>query len=206
MKATADSPQGPWRKQPEVVPFRPQPGTYYSSTASPGQIIRQGKEYLQFFSASDDKPIHRTLGIARTKDLNGSWIIDREPILPPSEQVENSSLYFEQANNTWFLFTNHVGIYPEGEYTDAIWVYWSKDLNHWDTAKKAVVLDGRNDLLRWSRRCQHIAYAEEYRSRVDESAAETSQIAIGAAIQSMLNLRSSAYLHPPRFNAMWMLP
>jgi hypothetical protein len=41
---------------------------------------------------------------------------------------------------------------------------------------------------------------------VDESAAETSQIAIGAAIQSMLNLRSSAYLHPPRFNAMWMLP
>jgi phospholipase/lecithinase/hemolysin/predicted GH43/DUF377 family glycosyl hydrolase len=164
MKATADSPQGPWRKQPEAVPFRPQPGTYYSSTASPGQIIRQGKEYLQFFSASDDKPIHRTLSIARTEDLNGSWIIDREPILPPSEQVENSSLYFEQANNTWFLFTNHVGISTEGEYTDAIWVYWSKDLNHWDTAKKAVVLDGRN--CKWSRRSIGLPSVVRYGKRL----------------------------------------
>ena len=84
--------------------------TYYSATASPGQIIRQGQEYLQFFSASDDQPIHRTLSIARTKNLNGTWVIDREPILPPSEQVENSSLYFERTSNTWFLFTNHVGI------------------------------------------------------------------------------------------------
>jgi predicted GH43/DUF377 family glycosyl hydrolase len=150
MKATTNSPSGPWRKQPEVIPFRPQPGTYYSATASPGQIIRQGQEYLQFFSASDDHPIHRTLSIARTKDLNGTWLIDRAPILPPSEQVENSSLYFERTSNTWFLFTNHVGISTEGEYTDAIWVYWSKDLNHWDAAKKAVVLDGQN--CKWSRR------------------------------------------------------
>jgi predicted GH43/DUF377 family glycosyl hydrolase len=164
MKATADSPQGPWRKQPEVVPFRPQPGTYYSSTASPGQIIRQGKEYLQFFSASDDKPIHRTLGIARTKDLNGIWIIDREPILPPNEQIENSSLYYERANHTWFLFTNHVGISREGEYTDAIWVYWSKDLNHWDTAKKAVVLDGRN--CKWSRRSIGLPSVVRYANRL----------------------------------------
>jgi predicted GH43/DUF377 family glycosyl hydrolase len=150
MKAMADSPLGPWHKQPEVVPFRPQRGTYYSATASPGQIIRQGEEYLQFFSASDDHPIHRTLGIARTKNLSGTWVIDREPILPPSEQVENSSLYFERTSNTWFLFTNHVGISADGEYTDAIWVYWSKDPNHWDAAKKAVVLDGHN--CKWSRR------------------------------------------------------
>ena len=54
--------------------------------------------------------------------------------------MENSSLYFEPANRTWFLFTNHVGL--DGfEYTDAVWVYWSKDLNHWDPAHKAVVLD-----------------------------------------------------------------
>jgi predicted GH43/DUF377 family glycosyl hydrolase len=164
MKATADSPQGPWRKQPEVVPFRPQPGTYYSATASPGQIIRQGKEYLQFFSASDDQPIHRTLGIARTKDLNGIWIIDQKPILPPSEQVENSSLYVERTNNTWFLFTNHVGISTEGEYTDAIWVYWSKDLNHWDAAKKAVVLDGRN--CKWSRRSIGLPSVVRYGDRL----------------------------------------
>ena len=150
MKAVSDSPSGPWRKQPEIVPFRPEPGTYYSATASPGQIIRQGQEYLQFFSASVDRPIRRTIGIARTKDLNGRWLIDQEPIFPLNEQVENSSIYFERANDTWFLFTNHVGISSEGEYTDAIWVYWTKDLNHWDATKKAVVLDGGN--CKWSRR------------------------------------------------------
>ena len=51
--------------------------------------------------------------------------------MPPEEQIENSSLYFEPANQTWFLFTNHIGL--EGlEYTDAVWVYWTKDLNRWN--------------------------------------------------------------------------
>jgi len=45
----------------------------------------------------------------------------------------------------WFLFTNHIGILPEhGEYTDAIWVYWSKDLNVWSTEDKAIVIDCEN--------------------------------------------------------------
>ena len=44
---------------------------------------------------------------------------------------------------TWFLFTNHIGL-DGGEYTDAVWVYWSKDLNKWDAKNKAVVLDGKN--------------------------------------------------------------
>jgi len=35
--------------------------------------------------------------------------------------------------------------------TDAIWVYWSKDLNKWDAKDKAVVLDGQN--CNWSKRC-----------------------------------------------------
>ena len=26
--------------------------------------------------------------------------------------------------------------------TDAIWVYWSSDLDHWNSAQKAIVLDG----------------------------------------------------------------
>lgn len=34
---------------------------------------------------------------------------------------------------------------------DAVWVYWSRDLNHWDAANKAVVLDGEN--CSWSRKC-----------------------------------------------------
>ncbi len=151
LEARSASPAGPWKKMADETPFRPMPGTYYSATASPGQIIPTDGGYLQFFSASTDKPIMRTLSIARTKDLNGKWTIDPKPIVPPSEQVENSSLYFEKANSTWFLFTNHVGIDDDGEYTDAIWVYWTKDLNHWDPARKAIVLDGRNS--RWSKRC-----------------------------------------------------
>jgi predicted GH43/DUF377 family glycosyl hydrolase len=146
MKAYSQSPAGPWVKQPDVIPFRTKPGTYYSDTASPGQIVKQGGQYLMFFSAS----MKRTIGIARTKDLNGSWQIDPQPIVPPTEQIENSSLYFEPTNQTWFLFTNHVGL--EGfEYTDAVWVYWTKDLNHWNPDHKAVVLDGRN--CTWSHKC-----------------------------------------------------
>jgi len=94
--------------------------------------------------------IKRTLGIARTNDLNSSWIIDGQPIFPTSEQVENSSIYFEEGNKTWFLFTDHVGINTSGgEYTDAVWVYWSLDLNHWDTSHKAIVLDSVN--CTWSK-------------------------------------------------------
>lgn len=143
MKARAQSAAGPWVKQPEVTPFRPKPGSYYSATASPGQIIRHGDEYLMFFSASTDAPILRTLSIARTRDLNAAWTVDEQPALPLAEQIENSSLYFEPANGTWFLFTNHVGL-QGGEYTDAVWVYWSKDLTKWDPRHKAVVLDGMN--------------------------------------------------------------
>lgn len=39
---------------------------------------------------------------------------------------------------------------------------------------------------------------------MDESATETSQIAISATLQSMLNLKSSTYLHSSRINAMWI--
>jgi len=154
MKAKASDPAGPWIKQKDVVPFRTKPNTYYSLTASPGQVIKNGDEYLQFFSSTTRKfenpCVQRTLGIARTKDLDGAWTVDPSPMVPIEEQIENSSLYFEQSNNTWFLFTNHIGI-DKGEYTDAIWVYWSKDLNKWDPKDKAVVLDGQN--CTWSKKC-----------------------------------------------------
>ena len=151
MKAVGDSPGGPWQKQPAVTPFRPKAGSYYSATASPGHIVRKGREYLMFFSASTDRPILRTISIARTRDLNGAWSVDNEPIVPLTEQVENTSLYFERANRTWFLFTNHIGVENGAEFTDAVWVYWSTDLNHWDARNKAVVLDGSN--CTWSRKC-----------------------------------------------------
>ncbi len=55
-----------------------------------------------------------------------------------------------KASQTWFLFTNHIGL-GDDEYTDAVWVYWSQNLNHWDPAHKAVVLDGQN--CTWSQQC-----------------------------------------------------
>ncbi len=156
MKARSASPSGPWRKQPEVVPFRTARDTYYTVTASPGHVIRRDGEHLQFFSAATQTgdAIRRTLGIARTRDLDGPWTPDLEPIVPLDEQVENSSLYYEESIDTWFLFTNHVGIDVARagdawspttvEYTDAIWVYWTRDPNRWDARDKAVVLDGSN--------------------------------------------------------------
>lgn len=151
LKAMASSPAGPWIKQKGVVPFRCQPGTYYSVTASPGYIVKRGHAYLMFFSAAADPPTKRTIGIARTKDLDGPWTLDRQPIVSPEEQIENTSLYYEPANKTWFLFTNHIGVDDRGEYTDAVWVYWSKDLNHWSADHKAVVLDRKN--CTWSKSC-----------------------------------------------------
>ncbi|WP_428949898.1 hypothetical protein [Streptomyces sp. cg35] len=146
LKAHGPGPAGPWTKAPDVVPFRPAPDTYYSVTASPGQIVRHHGEYVQFFSASteDAEGTHRTIGRARTRDLDGTWQLDDQPVVPLAEQVENSSLYYEHVNDTWFLFTNHVGLDEHGEYTDAIWVYWTRDLDQWDPTDKAVVLDRNN--------------------------------------------------------------
>ncbi|NEB75804.1 hypothetical protein G3I40_11270, partial [Streptomyces sp. SID14478] len=147
LKAHGPGPAGPWTKTPEVVPFRPGQDTYYSVTASPGHVVRHRGGFLQFFSASTQDAngaTLRTIGLARTRDLNGPWRTDDRPVVPLAEQVENSSLYYEPAGDTWFLFTNHVGLDEHGEYTDAIWVYWTRDLEHWDPADKAVVLDRNN--------------------------------------------------------------
>ena len=148
MKAEADGPAGPWRQRHDLVPFRTKPGTYYEGCASPGHVLKHGGEYLMFFSAG--KGPLRTIGIARTNDLNGLWTRILPP-LPLAEQLENTSLYFEESNKTWYLFVNHVGVDHRGEYTDAMWVYWSKDVNRWDAEHKAVVLDGRN--CTWSHSC-----------------------------------------------------
>jgi hypothetical protein len=97
-----------------------------------------------FFSASLNYPLKRTLGIARTTSLDSSWTATEKPVLPPDEQIENASLYYEKENETWFLFTTHYGLKGKMEYTDAIWVYWTRNLEKWDAANKAVVLDSIN--------------------------------------------------------------
>jgi len=160
MKAISDSPGGPWVKQPKVVPFRPGDisATNYGASsvvvASPGMIIKTRDEYMMFvsgggYAAKTNQAPYGHICIARTKDLNGKWIFDPKPMLPWDETCENSSLYWEPANQTWFLFCNHI----DGGLgcTVSIWVYWTKDLNHWNANKKAVVLDGSN--CTWSKRC-----------------------------------------------------
>lgn len=163
MKAESASPAGPWIKRREIVPFKPKEKTFYSSTASPGFIVKQKDEYLMFFSAAD-YTIKRTICIARTKDLDSPWQIDPAPIVPPEEQIENTSLYYERSNKTWFLFTNHIGIDKDGEYTDAVWVYWSKDLNKWNPADKAVVIDRQN--CKFSQRCVGLPSVVKYKNRL----------------------------------------
>lgn len=147
MKAKSKSLRGPWIKQYDVRPFKEKANSFYTVTSSPGYIIKYNQEYLQFFSGATEDSLgtKRTLGLARTKDLNATWTIDPEPLFPPEEQVENSSIFFDQPSKTWYLFTNHIGITPEnGEYTDAIWVFWTRDINHWNEKNKAIVLDKTN--------------------------------------------------------------
>jgi len=72
---------------------------FYISTASPGFIEKNNDEYLMLFSAADFT-IKRTICIARTKNLGASWILDSLPILPIEEQIENTSLYYEEMNQT----------------------------------------------------------------------------------------------------------
>jgi predicted GH43/DUF377 family glycosyl hydrolase len=152
MKAKSNSLTGPWTKQYDVTPIPPKDRSYYTVTSSPGFIVRHNKTYVQFFSGAKQqgKIVKRTLGIARTKDLNKSWEIEEQPLVPSEEQIENSSVFFDEASKTWYLFTNHIGINEKREeYTDAIWVYWSKDINKWSVSDKAIVLDGEN--CSWSK-------------------------------------------------------
>lgn len=152
MKARSAALSGPWKKQYDVTPLPPRANSYYTVTSSPGFIVKNKNEYLMFFSGAtqDSLGIRRTLGLARTDNLNKSWVIENEPLFPLSEQIENSSLYYEETSKTWFLFTNHIGIDKSGsEYTDAIWVYWSKDINKWNREDKAVAMDSSNSI--WAR-------------------------------------------------------
>src|SRR5258708_1295059 len=149
-KAESNAPGGPWKKRYDIIPIRTAPGTYYAGSVSPGNVIKHGDEYLMLFAASTDVPvIKRTLSYARTKNLGSAWTPHATPFLPQQEPVETCAVYYEPANTTWFVFTDHVGIRGNLEYTDAIWVYWTKDLDKWDPENKAIVLDSVN--CSWSK-------------------------------------------------------
>lgn len=159
LKAEAENLKGPWRKRYDVTVVTTEPDTYHSDSASPGHVFwHEGKLWMIFscgrnVTNADGKVVHlRSLGMAHAPHPDGPWTVLDAPVLPPEEQIENSSLYYEKANGWWFLFTNHVGVDEGGgEWTDAIWVYWSKDPTNWDSRRKAIVLDGKN--CTWSKRC-----------------------------------------------------
>jgi predicted GH43/DUF377 family glycosyl hydrolase len=148
LEAESNSPWGPWTKHYEKQPFATVAGTYYSLTASPGQIIERDGEYFMFFSASAivNGKVKRTIGIARSLDLI-RWDIDSSPVVPPDEQIENSSLYYDRIRRTWYLFVNHVGTDASGvKYTDSVRVYYSTYLLHWNALQKRTVLDYVNTI------------------------------------------------------------
>jgi hypothetical protein len=151
LKAEATNPLGPWTKRYDQIPFHLKPGTYYADTGNSNAVIDHQGEYQLFFSAAIFSPpgIKRTLGVARSRTPEGPWIPDPDPILPLEEQIENASLYYESTTGVWFLFTNHVGYTELGEFRDGVWVYWTRDLNQWDPANKAVVVDGES--CSWSK-------------------------------------------------------
>jgi len=164
--ATADNFEGPWQKQNTqnkknnhvLIPLKKD--SYYEETACSGHVLRnpkwrgeqdtENKKYMMFFGAAAYRPeLERCIGIARTNELTASgdwddpegnfWQVDEQPIIPASHDVENTSIYYEPANQTYFLFTNHID--ETNCYTDAIWVYWTKDLDCWNPENRAVVID-----------------------------------------------------------------
>ena len=123
MTAEADSPLGPWKKRYDLGTLK---------QGSPGPVFKIDDKFIMIFS----------LGIARTDSLEKPWVPDPTRLFTPNQHCENVSIYYEPTNQTWFLFTNHIKIDPKRNYTDGVWMFWTKDLQHWDTANRAIVFDG----------------------------------------------------------------
>lgn len=133
------------------------PGEWDEVTASPGVVLENpdydendpdSRRYMMIYSGACSGITKRSLGLAYTNDLSATgryddadghfWQKAPEPILPVEDDIENSSLFFEESTGLWWLFTNHI---RDNSYTDSIWVYWSRDIKHWDPKNKAIVMD-----------------------------------------------------------------
>lgn len=162
--ATADQITGPWHKithepgKEKHVCFMIQPNSWMDFTASPGHVMEnphwkgpddtENDRYMMFFSGACKPPMERSLGIATTNNLAQTddydsphpqhWKIWKDPILPPKIDLENSSVYYEEENGIYFLFTNHI---KDNSYTDAVYVYCTKDPYHWDPACSRILVD-----------------------------------------------------------------
>jgi hypothetical protein len=148
--AVAASHIGPWDQLADPVPFSPLPGTWYSATASPGPVLRPaaGGPWLMYFSGSS--AAGRSIGLATTTDLLGTWTVQPDPLLPPSEQLENAAVYRDTRTGLWWLLANHIHrTATTGPYTNAVWGYWSASPTSFSPGRRAVVLDAT--VCRWTR-------------------------------------------------------
>jgi predicted GH43/DUF377 family glycosyl hydrolase/lysophospholipase L1-like esterase len=141
--ATAEKLTGLWRSAPAPTGLElGTPGTFDDSTVSPGPIFEHNGKTWMIYTAAGGSPLRRTLGLACASSLLGPWQKQRQPLLPPDEQVENAALEYEPANKIWFLFTNHIGLHQGREYADGIWVYWSDNPLSWNAEHKRLLLHG----------------------------------------------------------------
>jgi hypothetical protein len=148
--AVAASHIGPWDQLEVPVPFSPQPGTWYSSTASPGPVLRPaaGGPYVMYFSGSSSAG--RSIGLTTTTDLLGTWTVDPAPLLPRSEELENAAVFRDEQTSLWWLLANHIHRTASGgPYTNAVWGYWSVSPTAFAASRRTVVLDAA--VCRWTR-------------------------------------------------------
>jgi hypothetical protein len=146
--ATAPDHYGPWTQHATPVPFSPQPGGWCAATASPGPVIRWQGRWWMYFSGSG--PAGRSIGLAVTDDLRGTWALHPDPLLPLAHQLENAAIFCDTGTGRWWLFANHITHTPAGSaYTDAVVGYWSADPLAWSADRRTVVLD--RSTCRWTR-------------------------------------------------------
>ena len=155
--ATSTSISGPWTKRNSAagkekhVPFYTDalhecsaPGCVIVNPKWTGASDIVNKKYLLFTCGSFAESIVRTNDLSTTDAYDAAtpnfWTYDPQYLFPPEDCPENSSMYYEPANGYYFLFVNHIRT-PQKDYTDAAWVYWTKDIDHWDQNNKAIVID-----------------------------------------------------------------
>ena len=117
-----DVPVGPYYTLLASAPTSSGPWTQYSSrgnvigSGSPGVVMRNpndASEWWQFCTGCAGGSI----GLATTRNLTGTWTETKALITDAA--VENTSLYFEEQNGLWFLFTNQIDADAGGMAFDA---------------------------------------------------------------------------------------
>jgi hypothetical protein len=142
MHATSASALGPWKQTGQVAVAR-KSGTWYGLSASPGPVLRLGKQWVIYFSGACSSGM--SIGTARSSSPAGPWTVDPEPLVPITQRLENAALHYDRDTRLWWMLANHIGTAKGSDglaYTDGIWAYWSRRPTDFSPSRSAVVLDG----------------------------------------------------------------